>query len=161
MTGNYRDMYGSDKCKCKEADVKKYQKKISGPILDRIDLQVQLERLTTEERFAETQNDMSPKLRADVEKARQQQTERFAGRSVAYNAAMPGGQVRELCNFSPTGFDVFKTVIDTNDLSTRSMDRLAKVSRTIADLASEKHVERQHVEEAASFVIGGMLRENF
>jgi magnesium chelatase family protein len=152
--------YGTDKCTCRDVDVKKYQKKISGPILDRIDLQVQLERLSTEERFAETESDVSPKLRAQVERARQLQGKRFEGREIPFNAAISGGHVRELCSFSPAGFDHFKSVIDNNDLSTRSMDRLAKVARTIADLAHSDLLEPPHVDEAGSFVIGGMLREN-
>ncbi len=130
-------------------------------MLDRIDLQVQLHRLSTDDRFAETKKDESPRLRAQVESARQRQTDRFAGSGVPYNAAIPGGQVRERCNFSPAGFDHFKVTIDKNALSTRSMDRLAKVSRTVADLAGSDTVEPPHLDKAASFVVGGVLREGF
>lgn len=65
--------FGTDRCRCKPADVKKYQSKISGPISARIDLQVTLKPLTTDERFAPTEDDVSPKLRAQVEAARQRQ----------------------------------------------------------------------------------------
>ena len=153
--------YGTDMCRCKEADVKKYQKKISGPILDRIDLQVEMSRLSTQERFAETESNVSTKIRAVVEAARDRQTKRFAGTDIPFNAAIPGGRVRELCNFSPTGFDKYKETVASHTLSTRSMDRLAKVARTVADLAGSEQVEPPHVGKAKQFVVGGILREGF
>ena len=151
--------YGTDECRCKPAQVKMYQQKLSGPIIDRIDLQVQLERLSLDDRFAETQEGVSAKLRQKVEAAREKQRQRYKGKEIACNAAMPGGYVREFCQFEPDGFEYYKTVIDESRLSTRSMDRLAKVARTIADLGQCNHVEPRHIEEAKSFVVGGMLRE--
>ena len=153
--------FGTERCRCKTADVKKYQSKISGPISDRIDLQVTLHPLTTDERFAPTEDEQSPKLRAKVEMARQRQTARFAGKDIAHNAAIPGGAVMEYCKFSPQAMEHYKKVIDTNVLTTRSMDRLAKVARTVADLAEHETVEPEHIDSASRFVIGGMLRENF
>lgn len=153
--------YGTEKCKCKPNEVKKYQQKLSGPILDRIDLQVELSRLTTEERFAPDEDGVSPRLRATVEAARERQTKRFQGTGIPYNAAIPGGRVRDYCNFSPQAFEHFKSIIDTNTLSTRSMDRLAKTARTVADLAGMDFLEPDHLDKAASFVIGGMLRDSF
>jgi magnesium chelatase family protein len=143
--------YGTDRCRCKPADVKKYQAKISGPISDRIDLQVTLRQLSTDERFAPTEDDVSPKLRARVEDARQRQLKRFEGTEIAFNAAIPGGAVMDYCRLSPAALEHYKATIDENTLSTRSMDRLAKVART----------EPEHIDVASKFVIGGMLRENF
>lgn len=153
--------FGTDKCRCREADVKKYQRKISGPILDRIDLQVELKRLSIDERFTESSGEESPRLRARVEAARKRQSTRFAGTGIPFNAAIPGGQVRDYCDFSGEGFDAYRTTIDQNDISTRSMDRLAKVARTVADLTDSDKVEPRHVQTAASYVTGGMLRESF
>ena len=136
--------FGTEKCHCKPNDVKKYQKKISGPILDRIDLQVELNRLSTEERFAETEGDQSPKIRARVEAARGRQTKRFAGTGIPFNAAIPGGQVKQYCNFSELGFAKYKEVVTSNTLSTRSMDRLAKVARTIADCNAPLKLDHQN-----------------
>lgn len=150
--------YGSDLCTCKERDVAVYQKKLSGPLLDRIDLQVELQRLSTDERFAETDGEHSPRIRAKVEAARERQRRRFEGMGIPHNAAMPGGRVREYCKFSPPGLGAYKNLIDQHTLSTRSMDRLAKVARTVADLAGREEVEPEHVAKAGSFVIGGMLR---
>jgi magnesium chelatase family protein len=153
--------FGTDRCKCTPQAIKKYQAKISGPISDRIDLQVVLAPLTTEERFAATTDDESPRLRKQVETARQRQQARFAGRDIPFNAAMPGGSVVDLCAFSDPGMSHYKSTIDANTLSTRSMDRLAKVARTVADLADADCVEPAHIDTAARFVIGGLLRENF
>jgi magnesium chelatase family protein len=151
--------FGSARCRCNDREVKKYQAKISGPILDRIDLQVELKALTTEERFAEAGAEESPAIRERVERARQRQRNRFNGKPIPCNAAIPGGSVREHCEFSPDGFTVFRDTIEESRISTRSMDRLAKVSRTIADLTDSKCVEPHHIAEAASFVIGGVLRD--
>lgn len=153
--------FGSDKCRCKETDVRKYQKKLSGPIVDRIDLQVEMDRLSLDERFAATTTGESPKIRQSIERARNFQAKRFIGLDVPFNAAIPGGHVREHCEFSERGLEMYKHVIDESDLSTRSMDRLAKVARTIADLEAHETVEPRHIQEAATFVVGGMLREAF
>jgi magnesium chelatase family protein len=128
--------------------------------LDRIDLQVELERLSTEERFADANGEHTPQIRAKVEAARERQRRRFEGTAVSHNAAMPGGRVRELCRFSEPGLDAYKSLIDQHTLSTRSMDRLAKVARTVADLDGQEQIEPAHLAKAASFVIGGMLRGN-
>jgi len=154
--------FGSDQCRCKASEVKKYQSKISGPILDRIDLKVELRRLTTDERFTpKDAKDESPQLREQVESARRRQAERYAGKGIPHNAAMPGGHVLEYCGFSPAGASSYREIVDSNRMSTRSMDRLAKVARTVADLDASECVEQQHVTKAASFVIGSMLHEAF
>lgn len=153
--------YGTGMCRCKESDVKRYHKQLSGPILDRIDLQVEMNKLSTEERFSEGQADLSPKLRAGVESARNRQAKRFQGTGIPFNAAIPGGRVREYCSFSNDGFESYKGIVSTHTLSTRSMDRLAKVSRTLADLAGSDLIDPMHVSKAQSFVVGGILRDTF
>jgi magnesium chelatase family protein len=152
--------YGSDKCTCKEHAVLAYQEKLSGPLLDRIDLQVELQHLSIDEQFAETHKDESPQIRESVEAARDRQRKRFEGTGIPHNAAIPGGQVREYARFSQPALEVYKDVVDKHSLSTRSMDRLAKVARTAADLAEKDEVEPEHVTKAAGFVVGGVLRVN-
>ena len=150
--------FGTDTCRCSANEVRRYQQKLSGPVVDRIDLQVQMDRLTIDERFAPTEEGESPRVRKQVERARDMQLRRFFGLEIPHNAAIPGGQVREFCEFDDDGLSAFKRVIETHSLSTRSMDRLAKVARTIADLEESDRVHPPHVEEAATFVTGGMLR---
>lgn len=150
--------YGTDKCKCSRSEVDKYQQKLSGPILDRIDLQVELKPLSVDERFSTSEDGISPRIRALVEKARDRQDKRYQGTQIPFNAAMPGGHVADYCQFSANGLALFKAIIGECGLSTRSMDRLAKVARTIADLANMDSVEPSHVQEAKEFVVGGVLR---
>jgi magnesium chelatase family protein len=150
--------YGTAKCRCTERAVKGYQGKISGPILDRIDLQVQMDPVPLHARFAPLVKDLSPKLRARVQIARERQQQRFAGTGIPFNAAIPAGRVEELCNFSLDGLEVYKQTIAWNALSMRSMDRLAKVARTLADMAPADQVGPAHVTEAGKYVIGGLLR---
>ena len=76
--------------------------------------------------------------------------ERFAGTDVPFNAAIPAGRVLEYCDMTAPAKDLFKGTIDSESLSTRSMDRLAKVARTIADLAGSKQVEPPHVTKLAA-----------
>ncbi|NUM53311.1 MAG: YifB family Mg chelatase-like AAA ATPase [Candidatus Hydrogenedentes bacterium] len=153
--------FGSDRCRCKESEVKKYQGKISGPILDRIDLHVEVGTLSADERFQEAATPLTPDYRKRVAHARGRQDKRFSGSKVPFNAAIPGGHVKELCAFSEEGFVAYRSCIEGNALSTRSMDRLAKVSRTVADLYNEERVQPPHVAKAAEYVVGGMLRTNF
>jgi len=153
--------FGTEQCRCKSQEVKKYQKKLSGPILDRIDLQVELQRLTTDERFEKAEENQSAKMRTNVEAARDLQIHRFKGSGIPFNAAIPGGSVFDMCRFSTPGLAHFKQLVDSNTLSTRSMDRLAKVARTVADLAASDEVQPGHLDTAASFVVGGILREAF
>lgn len=154
--------HGTDRCRCSEKDVQKYQRKLSGPILDRIDLQVELDRLSMEERFqpASTE-DLSRRIRANVESARKRQAERFRGKEIPFNSAIPGGHVLDYCEFSGEGLERYKATVEDGNLSTRGMDRLAKVARTVADLSESDQVRPSHVDGAAEFVVGGMLREAF
>ncbi|HYJ15925.1 MAG TPA: YifB family Mg chelatase-like AAA ATPase [Candidatus Limnocylindria bacterium] len=149
---------GSAQCTCDSKSIEKYQKKLSGPLLDRIDLQVEIKPLTTEERFAPVQDGESPKLRALVQKARQRQQQRFAGTDIPHNAAIPGGQVVDHCKFSEAGLRAFKEIASRGKVSTRTTDRLAKVARTVADLDDSIEVQPHHIEEAAKFVAGGVLQ---
>ena len=151
---------GTPQCNCDPKAIEKYQKKLSGPLLDRIDMQVVISPLSTEERFAPVRDGESPKLRRLVQKARQRQQQRFKETTIAHNAAIPGGHVPDYCHFSTIGFDSFKEVVSRGNVSTRTTDRLAKVSRTIADLEDHEAVEPHHVEEAAKFVAGGVLQAN-
>lgn len=153
--------YGTDRCRCREADVRKYQKKISGPILDRIDLQVEMQRLSVEEKFADVEVDLSGRVRARVEAARERQVKRFVGTDIPFNAAIPAARVREFCSFSSGGFEAYKRVVGDSNLSTRSCDRLAKVARTIADLVNQDQIDSVHVLKAKQYVVGGVLRDAF
>ena len=148
---------GSERCKCSVNDIRKYQKRLSGPLLDRLDLQVTLASLSTDERFAPTNDGESIEIRRKVIQARSFQEKRFNGSNIIHNASIPGGRVADFCEFSDAGFKKYKEVVNRRAVSTRTTDRLAKVSRTIADLAGKPVIEPEHVDEAARFVQGGIL----
>lgn len=152
--------FGDRRCTCDPREIKSYQQRLSGPLLDRIDLQVELQTLSLQERFAPmSEQEISPRLRVQVEEARQLQRDRFGASGIPFNAAIPGGHVADYVDFSAEGLSAFQQHVESSHLSTRSMDRLAKVARTIADLDRSSKTESRHVEEAATFVIGGVLRD--
>lgn len=148
---------GDPRCQCDSKVIEKYQKKLSGPFLDRLDLQVFLKPLTHEERFSRASDDESPTIRLLVEKARSLQIERFKGTEISCNAAIPGGRIPDYCMMSKEGEAKYRETIQRAAVSTRTCDRLAKVARTIADLAGDAAIESQHVEEAAKYVAAGVL----
>jgi magnesium chelatase family protein len=153
--------FGTADCRCKENDVRKYLSKISGPILDRIDLQVELHALTTQQRMAPPIPDQSRRLRANVQKARDIQHERFKDKGISCNATIPGGQTFDYCHFASQAIEHFTMIVEKHKVSTRSTNRLAKVARTIADLNDADKIDIPHVDEAAQFVVGGILRDFF
>jgi magnesium chelatase family protein len=145
------------RCSCGSKAVEKYQGRISGPILDRIDLKVDLKPLSFEEKFGEAASENSAAIRARVEAARTVQSQRYAGTSIAANAFIPGGQVTKWCGFSTAGLESYKQTIQSGTFSTRATDRLAKLARTIADLAAAPQIEPPHVAEATRFLVGSVL----
>lgn len=150
---------GDPRCQCEPKAIERYQKKLSGPFLDRIDLQVFMKPLTHEERFADVSEGESSRLRQIVEKARTLQIVRFRGTEISCNAAIPGGQITDLCRMSEEGTRTYRETIERAAVSTRTCDRLAKVARTIADLDNEVLIHSQHVDEAAKFIAAGVLQK--
>ena len=145
------------RCDCKPTQVSAYQKKISGPILDRIDLHVELRPLSLDEKFGTAEGPSSADLRKQVVAAREIQDRRFASQNIPYNAAIPGGQISQWCEFSPSGFERYKTAINQGNFSTRATDRMAKLGRTLADLDVSLLIEDRHVSEAVGFLTGTPL----
>jgi len=143
---------GTERCSCSGHDIAKYQQKLSGPLLDRIDLQVLMRPLTTDERFAQTSDGESRRLRAIVQKARAVQENRFADTEIQTNSTIPGGAVGDFCQFANSAFEDYKQIVAGSPVTTRTSDRLARVARTVADLDNNSLIETKHVKEAASFM---------
>ena len=139
-------------CVCGPGVVQKYLNKVSGPLLDRIDLHVEVTPVTfdqmTETRKAETSADIQPR----VDKARQVQETRFRDYAdIHSNAMMPPQMVKDLCQISEAGRTLLKTAMERLGLSARAYDRILKVARTIADLADSEEIQNQHLAEAIQY----------
>jgi magnesium chelatase family protein len=139
-------------CVCGPGVVQKYLNKVSGPLLDRIDLHVEVTPVTfdqmTETRKAESSADIQPR----VDKARQVQATRFQEYpEVHSNAMMPPQMVKDICEISEAGRMLLKTAMERLGLSARAYDRILKVARTIADLAGTEEIQIQHLAEAIQY----------
>jgi len=140
-------------CVCGPGIVKKYLNKISGPLLDRIDLHVEVTPVSIDELSRnEMESEKSVDIRERVIRARHIQEERFSDLpGVHSNTLMPSHLVREICQIDPAGTALLKTAMKKLQLSARAYDRILKVSRTIADLAESKTIEIPHLAEAIHF----------
>ncbi len=142
--------YGSKakECTCKEGDIKKYLSKISGPLLDRIDIQVEVAALSFEELSDNETAEPSSAVRERVCKAREFALERFKEDGIQSNAAMGSKEIRKYCNIDERSLAILKKAFDTMGMSGRGYDRVLRVARTIADLDGEENIQFRHVAEA-------------
>lgn len=138
-------------CTCSMGTITKYQKRISGPLLDRIDIHVQVPRVEFEKISDSRVGESSATIQARVEAARQIQRERFAGTSVASNSEMHPAEVRKYCELDETGRNLMKAASQQLQLSARSYHRILKLARTIADLAGNLSISSQHLAEAIQY----------
>lgn len=139
-------------CLCGPGVVQKYLSKISGPLLDRIDLHVEVTPVNFSELSSAQQAEKSSDLRARVMKARAVQDQRFAdNETLHFNAQMSPNMVRQICVIDPTGQALIKQAMEKLGLSARAYDRILKVARTIADLAASETIEIEHLAEAIHY----------
>jgi magnesium chelatase family protein len=139
-------------CVCGPGIVQRYLSKISGPLLDRIDLHVEVVPVSFDEMTAQRKSEDSSTIRERVVKAREIQSERFKEKKEIYsNAMMPSNMVKEVCEISEAGRTLLKTAMERLGLSARAYDRILKVSRTIADLAGSANIKTEHLAEAIQY----------
>lgn len=145
--------YGSkDKsCKCSPAQIHKYLAKISGPIMDRIDIQVEVDSITYGELNSTQKEENSARIKQRVDKARAIQLERFKDAKNYSNAKMTVPQTKKFCTLSPECQNLMEQAFTRLKLSARAHDRILKVARTIADLEGEENILPQHIAEAISY----------
>ena len=147
--GHFNDV--RRECLCTSSQIGRYLSKISGPLLDRIDLQVEVAALTTDEVTSLEPGEPSSTIRDRVETARAIQRDRFRGARVACNSEMTTRHLRKYCELSTASRTLLTQAIDRLGLSARAHDRILKVSRTIADLASSERIESAHLAEAVQY----------
>ena len=139
-------------CTCPPGAVQKYLNKISGPLLDRIDLHVEVTPVNFSELSSDRLAEKSDLIRERVIKAREMQTERFGNKPELHaNAQMSPQMVRDICKINAAGQTLLKKAMEKLGLSARAYDRILKVSRTIADLASSDEIKLEHLAEAIHF----------
>jgi magnesium chelatase family protein len=138
-------------CSCSNAMVTRYQKRISGPMMDRIDIHVEVPRVEFEKLTAERRGEPSESVRLRVEKARQRQAKRFAGSGLFSNADMGATQVRAYCPMDETSHQLMKSAMAQLSLSARAFHRVLKVSRTIADLSDSDDILPAFIAEALQY----------
>ncbi|WP_299826154.1 YifB family Mg chelatase-like AAA ATPase [uncultured Pontibacter sp.] len=139
-------------CVCGPGVVQRYLNKVSGPLLDRIDLHVEVTPVTFDEMTATRKSEESATVRERVVKARDRQTDRFKEMpQVHSNAMMPSQMVKEVCQINDAGRTLLKTAMERLGLSARAYDRILKVSRTIADLADSQDIKIEHLAEAIQY----------
>jgi magnesium chelatase family protein len=139
-------------CVCPEATVTRYQKRLSGPILDRIDMHLGIPRVDFEKLTGSELGESSDVVRARVTAARERQWKRFADRSgITSNAEMRVPDVRTFCELEPSGAALVRGAVERLGLSARAYHRVLRVARTIADLAGSDAIQRQHLAEAIQY----------
>ena len=138
-------------CKCSPKQIQTYVSRISGPLLDRIDIQVEVPAVKYAELSADVSGEQSDVVRERVEAARRIQHQRFEGTTIHANANMESKQIREYCKIETQAQDLLRVAINQLGLSARAYDRILKVSRTIADLDESLSIEAVHVSEAIQY----------
>lgn len=139
-------------CTCPPGTVQKYLNKVSGPLLDRIDLHVEVTPVAFSELSAQKAQEHSSSIRDRVMKARELQAERYKGQEGIYaNAQISSKMLREICVINTAGQNLLKTAMQKLNLSARAYDRILKVARTIADLAASEEIKVEHLAEAIQY----------
>lgn len=145
--------YGDNmrQCTCAPAAISNYQKRISGPLLDRIDIHLQVPRVDYQKLSDQRSGEPSAIIRERVEAARQIQIKRFEGTKLVSNADMTPKEIRQYCLLEPAGEALMKTALRQLHLTARGYHRVLKLARTIADLANDPEIKQEHLAEALQY----------
>lgn len=146
--------YGSKdaECKCTQSQIHKYLGKLSGPLMDRIDLHIEVDNVTYEELTDKVDNEEpSVEIKKRVDSAREIQLERFKGDDCFSNASMSVKQCKEFCKLDDQSEELLKAAFSTLKLSARAHNRILRVARTIADLDGSKDIKVEHIAEAIQY----------
>ncbi len=147
--GFYNDLKVS--CTCTPRQIRQYLQRISGPLLDRLDIHIEVPRLQQDELMQKEAGETSSAIRDRVQRAREVQNRRYAGSGIFTNAQMHSKQIKQHCALSESVREVLRAAISQLNLSARAYDRILKVSRTIADLAGSEEITTAHVAEAINY----------
>jgi magnesium chelatase family protein len=146
-------------CTCKPFQVDRYLHRISGPLLDRIDMHLEVFPLSYSEMFTSKESESSAAIRARVIKSREIQSARFEKMNIRTNAEMNSAQVKVICTIDSISANLLQSAIEKLQLSARAYDRILKMARTIADLSGAPEIEMKHLAEAINY--RNLDRENW
>lgn len=146
--GNYGS---SNPCKCTPAEIHKYVGKLSGPLIDRIDLQVEVDSISYSDLRSNVKVESSSDIKKRVEKAREIQRERYKGTGIYTNSQMTNAMIKKYCVIDAESDKLLESAFDKLSLSARASTRILKVARTIADLAGEENIKIEHIAEAIQY----------
>ncbi len=139
------------RCRCNESQILRYQNKLSGPVLDRIDLFVQCDRIDFKTMFYENRAESSQDIRKKVMDAWMIQQDRFRKENYHFNGRMTSEGVKKYCSLDLKDQQLLERAFETFSMTGRSLNRVLKVARTIADLDFSDSIKRHHLEEAIMF----------
>jgi len=140
-----------NQCTCSENEVKRYLNRISGPILDRIDVTIEAPRVDIRQLSQEQPNESSTTIRARVMEARERQNRRYAGTRFRFNADLGSGDIKRYCPLGSAEQELMENVFFKMNLSARAYHKIIKVARTIADLDGADDIGATHLCEAVSY----------
>ena len=145
--------YGSKdlQCTCSPSQISRYLRKLSGPLLDRIDLKIDVDRVSFVDLKSDKLEESSEEVKKRVDKARQIQLERFKGEKIYCNAKMNSRLIKKYCCIDDDSEKLIETAFEKFHMSARGYNRILKVARTIADLAGSENIELAHVAEAIAY----------
>lgn len=138
-------------CRCSVPQIQRYRSRLSGPLLDRIDIHIDAPALALEELRSEQVGESSKTLRERIEVSRTRQKQRFSNTKTTCNANMSHGQIRQFCSLDKSQGDLLQKAFSELNLSARAYDRILKVARTIADLEGEQRIQTPHLLEAIRY----------
>lgn len=136
-------------CTCSKGAMAKYLAKISGPMLDRFDLHIEVAPVEFDSLSSNIKEESSESIRRRVQKAREIQNERFKGLDISCNAEIPPSKIREFCVMDNQAVETIRKIFDKLGLSVRSYDRILKVARTIADIDGKEVIGKSHIAQAS------------
>lgn len=145
--------YGSKthECSCTPSQIQKYLSKLSGPLMDRIDLHIEVDGVTYDDISSSAQEESSAEIRSRVNAARKIQLKRFNGQKIFSNASMNPETTKKFCKLDEEGSALLKNAFEALSLSARAYDKILKVARTIADLDGEENISISHIAEAIQY----------
>ena len=139
------------KCTCSQQKVTAYLNRISQPVLDRIDIQIEVKPVEYSDLSRRIPQESSAAIAERVQKAVEIQKKRFAGTSIKSNSGITSDIIGEVCRLTPDAEEMLKAAFDRLGLSARAYDRILKVARTCADLAGSEMIQKPHIAQAISF----------